>query len=244
MQNIPAVSTLLCYLALLLIFTISLHLHSIDSLMRGLGLVMLLTRLLRTPEVTGEAEIWAECVAPLVLFLLARKDFLLAGLLLVGIWPSRIGFICVGTGLLVFPAWRLLATGIVLLAPLLTMFFPGKIASALGRFGGWEWGWSQLSWSGRGLGWMSTGKFGQTFLEGRELVHSDLLRLSIELGVGVFVLAGTMAWILSRPGVLASRLALAGLMLESIVSFPLHFPLGSGLAALWAGQLVKGQDRD
>ncbi len=86
---------------------------------------------------------------------------------------------------------------------------------------------------------MSRGEFAKQFLDGRELVHSDLMRFCIEMGIGVVALICGIIWLLTRKRKSASWIAFAALTLESMVSFPLHLPLGAGLAALWAGQLAR-----
>lgn len=234
-----ALPTLLNYILLLFVFLISMQLQNINSLMRGFVLVMLLFRVFRDRSISAEPEVWAEVSAPLLLYCMVQKDWLFAGAILLGLWPSRIAFVTIGAGLLLLPGWRIISISCIAVAPIITMFFPDKFESALARVDGWNWGWSQMSWAGQGIGWLERGEFAQQFLQGHELVHSDLMRLCIEMGVGAVVPVTGVCWLLIRKAKSASWFAFGALALESIVSFPLHLPLGSGLAALWAGQLAR-----
>jgi hypothetical protein len=115
-----------------------------------------------------------------------------------------------------------------------------EMLTAVGRLNGWLFALQTLSWQGLGLG----------FFKGAwpfwELVHSDLLRLTAELGLFGLPLLGLLlviGWKGTQNETLWSPIgATAGACaLEAVLSFPLHGPAGLFLFAVLAGSLAGGR---
>jgi hypothetical protein len=101
------------------------------------------------------------------------------------------------------------------------------------------WGASVLSMTplGRGLGWW----FQAHPFPTEEYVHSDLLQTMLELGMipGLaLILIPILLWWKGVADV-AVRATFCALLLEAVVSFPLHFPATSFLFAAVAGALAR-----
>lgn len=198
-----------------------------------------------TAGLFGNREWLAELLAPMVVWLLASKrlglGFVLAlALLATG---SRIGLLTVVLGLgwwiAAGRAWMLILLAYLAVGLGLTLLETGNgLVSIAGRANGWLLAiqlWQPL---GLGLG----------FFHGawpfQQVVHSDLLQLASELGLGVaplLLLSLVLVWRNWRNGLIWSPAgaAFVAICFEACVSFPLHTPVGGWLAAVLAGSLAS-----
>jgi hypothetical protein len=77
-----------------------------------------------------------------------------------------------------------------------------------------------------------------------EHAHNEPLQLMFELGSGFLILAGVFWYAILQRRELSSRVALVAWIAASVVSFPLHHPLGAALVAVILGSLCGAHDRE
>lgn len=190
-------------------------------------------------EVLGEfsalVAVWAA-----VRFLSAGGWFM-AALSVVSIIPvvlthSRIGAAALAIGLVYAwrPRWRvLLPMMLAIAAAVLYAVLFTKFSSSVHRVVLWG---TTVMWFtslGNGLGW------GTAAFPFEEFAHSDALQAVAELGIaGIALIFIPIAAFYGNRGNNAERALFAAVCVETLVSFPLHFPAGGFLAAVVAGYLV------
>lgn len=156
----------------------------------------------------------------------------------VAISGSRISMAMVVIGLLtIIPhwRWRLLAAALALIAAavLVDHVGIGNVRSLDHRLT--LWGATFLSWNlfGHGLGWY------QASYPYEQFAHSDALQAVAEIGIAAFALLG-IVWVAlkSKRGGNAERALFIGMLVQCVVSYPLHFPASGFMLAVVAGFLV------
>lgn len=186
-------------------------------------------------------EVFAETTAPVFVWCLVKRKWLLAALLAVGLilCHERAAAICAALGLLyAAPLPRFVK--IALLIALGTAGFVAvdfhNVASASQRVLFWGTAVLSLTWRGGGLGWW----FQAHPFPFEEYVHSDLLQAFVELGAPALALVALCAvlWDQSTAGVADRAMALV-VGAETVVSFPLHMPAAAFVFAVAAGALAR-----
>lgn len=153
---------------------------------------------------------------------------------------SRVALLAVGGSL----GWHwargsLVRGGILLAAGLLASgwAFSGvgaaKLLSASARVIGWKVGVLLVSWQGLGIGWW------HWEVPYGHLVHSELLQMADELGLGVLPFLALAGLLLVRGEWRDEKTIFLAVGVEALLSFPLHLPGTAFLAALVAGQLAR-----
>lgn len=123
-------------------------------------------------------------------------------------------------------------------ASLITYFKDPDLDSVMARLDIWSLALGNLTLLGRGLE-----TFG-TLAPRYEFVHNDYIQLAFELGLGALLAVGLLHSSL-RAGRYsgAEGAALASLLGASLVSYPLHHPMGAALVAVLAGLSCGAADR-
>jgi hypothetical protein len=192
------------------------------------------------------SEILAEFAAPVLLWALLKRRWPLVALTVTPmlVSESRVALLALGTGLLYYFRPRstaltvamfsvLALAGILVVLLLLGSAPDNRIGSAGLRIVYWL----TAIWSatplGNGLGWWNAAHPAEAF------VHSDALQAVNELGIGaIFLLAIPVLILRESRGTNAERAVFIAVCVEVLVSFPLHLPAGSFLAAICAGYLA------
>lgn len=149
---------------------------------------------------------------------------------------SRVGVVALAVGVLAAwrPRWRILAPLLVALAiaGLYALLFT-KLSSSVHRITIWGATILALNPVGNGLGWVSVA------YPFEEFTHSDALQALAELGLGALALVAIpIKAFASNRGNHAERALFAAVVVETFISFPLHFPATGFVSALVAGFLV------
>lgn len=180
--------------------------------------------------VTSEPRAWALIPVPLLLVLITGSRGALLACMFGGLyllWSS-------GRRLWIAPIVLSFLVG----ALLITCFKDPDLQSVLARLDIWSLALGNLTLLGRGLE-----TFG-TLAPRYEFVHNDFIQLVFELGPGALLAAGLFRCAL-RAGHYsrAEGAALASLLGASLVSYPLHHPMGAALVAVLAGLSCGAADR-
>jgi len=186
------------------------------------------------------SEVLAETCAPIAVWCALQKDkiwWCVAGLLAVIVLASgeRIGCAVLALGLIYglvqHRGWRFALFTALAVAGALSLFL--KAQSADQRIMYWGTALMSSSFAGSGVGWW----FQAHPFPHEEYVHSDVLQSIVEIGLGsvALVAIGVLAW--RGRGTRAERAMFLALVVETLVSFPLHMPATSFLLAVAAGGL-------
>lgn len=220
----------------------------------GISTILLLTDLAGFPLVPKaqdypgglflSSEILAELAAPLLVWALCSKRWVYAVIAAapVALCHSRISIFVVAMGLLyaapVRRSLKVSAVGLLIIAAAILLLTGPRIDSVMERVGLWSTAILSLTWFGEGLGWWSAAHP----FPFQMFVHSDLLQYGVELGIGGLLLVWIVATpLLSKIGTTAQRAAYVAIGIETVVSFPLHFPASAFLFAVLAGFLAHGR---
>lgn len=185
-------------------------------------------------EVAACALVWA----------IARRAWSLvpAPLLLVAMSGSRGALLAtaIGLGAMLWQRgcrWSVVFPGLLAVAgaAAITWHRDPTLESVLTRFDIWQFALVNLTAAGYGLGTFAT------LAPGFEYVHNEPLQLAFEIGLGS-LLAVPLALRALRSGSPESA-ALAAILGASLVSFPLHHPMGAALVAVLAGLACGARDR-
>lgn len=192
------------------------------------------------------SEVLAELLAPLLVWALWKRRFVLAAVLAT---PLVIGNSRIALAAVLFGLWwgwtpdrrwlkgaALLAIAVAAVSALLLM----KGQSTGMRF--MLWGTAILSMTplGSGVGWWSAAHP----FPWEEYVHSDVLQAFVEMGPAAALFLVFPVWLLwRRDANIAEQSAFAAVVAEAFVSFPLHVPATAFLAAVLAGGLAGDRHR-
>jgi hypothetical protein len=230
-------------------------LETVDDLMVGLGYGIAVTAALVSVQYFSQwspfpvgsispaglfynSEVMGEFASLVLVWMVAKRRYVLgaAAAVALALSFSRIGLGTAVVGLVV--AWRprmrvlLPLIAAVMVAGVALLIFT-KFSSSFHRF--ILWGATAMSFTplGRGLGWASL-----AFPE-EEFSHSDALQALVELGIGglALLLIPIAAFRGKRAGY-AEHALFAAVLVEILVSFPLHFPASGFVAAVVAGFMV------
>ncbi len=235
-------------------------LRDLDDPMTGLGVGLLLSAALAIVQWLGwhpvaqgsgrpaglffNSEVLAEFAALIFVWSALGRRWAIAVVALVPIvlCQSRVAALAVSIALLY--AWRVhialkLALGILILmigAAALVFLGPDKLGSAGERIILWLAMSEAVTPWGQGLGWV------QAALPVQSFVHNDALQILVELGMGgLVILAFPLAIWQRNRGNVAERALFVAVLVEAVVSFPLHVPASAFVAALVAGFLAGGR---
>lgn len=188
-------------------------------------------------------EVFAELAAPLWVWALFRRRWVLHSAMLVPIvvCQSRVAVIVALAGALY--GWRaprrwIKPVAVLLLLLLVVVIVGGfKVPTADQRLLLWGTAVRSVTLFGRGLGWW----FSAHPFPFEEYAHSDVLQAFVELGwAGLFlVVLGLIVLVrMMDRGYVAERAAFVAVAIETVVSFPLHLPANGFLVAVLAGHLA------
>jgi len=249
------VNDMIFVVILSLAFLMGAGLETIDDLMTGLAVGISISAALVSVQYFSQwspfpvgstspaglfynSEVMGEFSALILVWAVAKRRLMLAvatGLAL-ALSFSRVGLGVAVIGLLV--AWRprlrvLLPVIVAVLVAGVSLLLFTKFSSSFHRV--ILWGATAMSFTplGHGLGWASL-----AFPE-EEFSHSDALQAIAELGIGglALVLIPIAAFRGKRAGY-AEHAIFAAVLVEVLVSFPLHFPASGFVAAVVAGFMV------
>jgi hypothetical protein len=235
-----------------LAFLMGAGLETVDDLMAGLGYGVAATAALVSIQYFSQwspfpvgsispaglfynSEVMGEFSSLVLVWMVAKRRYVLgaAAAVALALSFSRIGLAAAVIGAVV--AWRprmrvlLPLIAAVLVAGVALLIFT-KFSSSFHRV--ILWGATAMSFTplGRGLGWASL-----AFPE-EEFSHSDALQAIVELGIGglALLLIPIAAFRGKRAGH-AEHALFAAVLVEVLVSFPLHFPASGFVAAVVAG---------
>jgi hypothetical protein len=185
----------------------------------------------------------AETAAPLLVWAACSRRIVLAAPLAIPLLlcQSREAILAAGVGLCVaLPRRAAMIAGALTLAAVgtITLLGIGKFVSLDERLLIWQTTISDLTLFGHGVG-----SFFATYPHW-ETAHNDALQLVSELGIGAIPFLAVLAIGLYRGwSQTAERAALVALMVEGIVSFPLHMPTTAFLGMVLVGDMVgRGYD--
>lgn len=192
------------------------------------------TGLFWNPEVLGES------LAPLAVWAILGRRWAIAVALGVGVAlsGSRIGIGAAAIALAWSSGWRWGATTVAIGAAAIVaigVIDPGKLDSAWKRLELWELAIAQSTWLGSGIGaWASSH---HNLFE--DFVHSDAFQLVMELGVFSIPLISfiALASIQAKRGPIGG--AYVCLLIEAVVSFPLHLPFTQFIFGILTGYMVR-----
>ncbi len=218
------------------------------------GGIALPSGLFVNPSMLGEA------CAPLVMVLLARREWVWAAISLVPLLLSqnRSGVMAVALGGVVFLWQELRWKGAIISAVAVgipTWFLVHKGIDPLSSF------WQRLDiWDGvvRGLTVWGHG-IGQLYADfpiystaiDNEAsptwvmtahAHNDILEFAFELGLPGTALLAILAWIVYRRAQRPERYGLAAICLTAMVGFPWHMPFTAAMGAVMAGYGARNRD--
>ena len=253
---------LLMLLVLIAVFFTAATWLWLDDVMLGMAAGLLVSGVLVAMQVNGwhglpeisspsglfyNKDLLAECAAPILVWLIVSRRFALAipiGLT-IAFCTSRTALIAIMFGLL-FCWWRMkwwksIVCTLVLLISGMHMILggiPEKAMSAGDRINTWVHGAILLTPKGYGIG------FYHAAVPQGQLIHSDVLQMGGELGVGVLLfllIPVVMFWKAMRDDDCwtAEWAAFATVCLEALISFPLHQVAASFVAAVLAGWLSR-----
>lgn len=247
-------------LLIVITFTAACALDGLDDLMSGIGAGLALSSALAaaqyfdlwSPIVQGSnpsglfysSEVLAEFAAIVFVWALVRwRPWMMA----VSIVPlvlchSRVALFAIACGA-VYALWpRRSIWRLALMIALVVMGISLIVGMGVGKAGSAEhrivlWGASALTILahpfGSGLGWA------QAAFPMESYVHSDALQAIAELGLGAIVLLAIPVLGFARGGGNAGeRAAFVAVVVECLISFPLHMPATAFLSAMLAGVII------
>lgn len=162
-----------------------------------------------------------------------------------GVWMA--GVICAAVWLWWRrPTWAigLTVAGIAVAAALMASGY--RLNSVEQRSIIWQATVAGTTWLGNGLGsfrvlYPRTAQIDDTYVERPDHAHGDLLEVAFETGLpGVVLFLGFAAalWGVAKP---REQFILSAVLLEGLVSFPLHMPATAFFAAFAAGHAARGR---
>ena len=200
------------------------------------------------PSLLGEAT------APLLMVFIARRQWLLALLILPSlvISENRSGIIaCSFLVLVMLVMWRpwLAAVIAAVVVPLLVLHLNKGMHpwdSIEQRVDIWEGAWEGRSFFGQGIGsfYSMFALFSQALQNSAapgdnwqltSHAHNDALEYFFELGIPGIILIGIGAVAIFRSAAIPERYGLAAIGITSLVGFPFHEPFTAAVAAMLAG---------
>ena len=190
-------------------------------------------------------EVLAELAAPILVWGLARNNWtiVLSSISPLLLCQSRVAVIAAIVG--IFAAGNLplkkyapviIVFPLLLITIVIVLFTSFKIASLFDRFSIWQLAISEILPFGRGLGYWELNHPDSKF------VHSDLLQLFVEIGpilsLPILAIPVLIIW-KSRHDSLEILAVAIVLLVEAILSFPLHQPATAFLSAVLFGHLSR-----
>jgi O-Antigen ligase len=224
------------------------HYYPVVAVMPG-G-IALPSGLFVNPSMLGEA------CAPLVMVLLARREWIWAGTALVPLLLSqnRAGtaavVLCGIVFLLQELRWKGLIGIAVLAVPAWFIFNKGvdPFSSVSQRWDIWDGAVRGLTTLGHGIGqFYADFPIYSTAVDNENSptwvmtahAHNDILEFAFELGLPGVILLGTLAWIVCRRAERPERYGLAAICLTAMVGFPWHMPFTAAMGAIMAGYATR-----
>ena len=204
-----------------------------------------------TPGYAGlfyNSEVLCEFAAPLAVWALAKRRWLLVAICLTPILMnnSRLSYAIVIIGAMVafWPRawkWRIaIMAGTAALVSIVVYEMSiggGRFGSALYRISMWMLAALTITPSGHGIGAY------RAVHSAEEFAHSDAIQALVELGIGALFFVPLAIRGLRNTEVRAEHAAFFVLCIELVVSFPLHVPGAAFMVALLAGYLARNRPR-